>query len=479
MLDMLPHRSIFYLLYSRAGEIFMAVVIPFRGVRYNPEKIDRLEDVITPPYDVISRSAGEAMQKKNPYSMINLDLRNTSHDEPDDDGRYDRARKLFAAWQDEQVLLRDATPSIYLYYIDYTHPSGKKMTRKGLVALVGLAEFSEGIVKPHEKTFSGVISDRLELMEACQAQFSQIFSIYSDPENRVITALETHRKEPPVCQVQDNDGNTHTLWQVTDRATLAGINSFFANKSVYIADGHHRYTTALDCRRRALARDPQLPADSPCNYIMMYLCASEDEGLSVLPTHRLVRWPGRMSADELASKMAAGLEVSEVTAGSRESLIAELQNRMDEANTASSLPAFGVFHAGEDRAFLLQATREQLRADNLADKPEVLQSLDVVVLSDLLIKKLLGLSHEQIIKEHLVRYISDTGAALDAAVKASVTDKEYTPLLFLLNPTRVEQVMDVADSGEIMPHKSTYFYPKIMTGLLINKLDAGEAVTEP
>jgi uncharacterized protein (DUF1015 family) len=457
----------------------MAVVIPFRGVRYNPEKIDHLEDVITPPYDVISKSAGAAMQEKNPYSMINLDLRNTSQDETDDDGRYAKARQRFISWQDKEVLLRDTTPSVYLYYIEYTHPSGKKMIRKGLVALVGLAEFSEGIVKPHEKTFSGVISDRLELMEACQAQFSQIFSIYSDPENKVIADLEAHREEPPVCQVQDNDGNTHTLWQVTDPAALAGINAFFADKAVYIADGHHRYTTALDCRRRALAKDPQLPADSPYNFIMMYLCASEDAGLSVLPTHRLIRWPGKMSADELAEKMAAGLEVSEITTGSRESLVAELLNRMDEANTATSLPAFGVFHAGEDRAFLLKATKKQLGDENLVDKPEVLQNLDVVVLSDLLIKKLLGLPHDQIIREHLVNYISDTGAVLDAAVKASVAEKEHTPLLFLLNPTRVKQVLDVADSGEIMPHKSTYFYPKILTGLLINKLVAGEAVASP
>ncbi len=457
----------------------MAVVVPFRGVRYNPEKITHLEDVVTPPYDVISARAGAALQAKNPYSMINLDLRNTSHDKTNDDGRYENARKRFEKWQDEKVLIRDKTPGIYLYYIEYTHPSGIRLTRKGLVALVGLAEFSEGIVKPHEKTFSGVISDRLELMESCQAQFSKIFSIYSDPEQKIISGLEQKRSKEPVCRVTDLDGNRHTLWQVTDRTTLAEVHAFFADKPVYIADGHHRYTTALDCRRRALQDNPELPADSPYNFIMMYLCACQDPGLSVLPTHRLVQWPGRLSAAQLQNKMSAGLQVTEIQAAAREMLVAEVLSRMDEANRDTHLPAFGVYHPGENRAFLLSLREEMIQDEDFFNKPEVLQELDVVVLSDLIINRLLGLGHEQCVREHLVRYISDVEAALDESVKAAVADDAGTPLLFLLNPTRVRQVIDVADSNEIMPHKSTYFYPKIMTGLLINKLVASETVVVP
>jgi uncharacterized protein (DUF1015 family) len=458
----------------------MAVVAPFRGMLYNPEKIKQLEDVTTPPYDVISKEAGAELLKKNPYSMINLDLRNTSHDATDDDGRYQQASDRFAAWQEEQVLIRDAQPAIYLYYIDYKLANGQQMTRRGIVGLVGLAEFSEGIVKPHEKTFSGVISDRLQLMEACQAQFSQIFSIYQDPEQVVITDLEKLRQPEPVMAAKDHNGNQHTLWRVTDPDALARVHHFFADRSVYIADGHHRYTTALDCRRRALARDPNLPADHPCNYIMMYLCAAEDPGLSVLPTHRLVKWPGIMGADLLREKMAAGMRITEIKMGSRETLIAEVLNRMDESEMDTGMPAFGVYHAGEDRAFLLRmqdGTMEKTKS--LADKAEVLKELDVVVLSELLIQDYLGLSHEQCVREELISYVSDPDAALDAAVKQSVLQSDHTPLLFLLNPTRVEQVIRVADSNRIMPHKSTYFYPKIMTGLLINKLVADEPVSLP
>ncbi|WP_339137755.1 MAG: DUF1015 domain-containing protein [Candidatus Electrothrix sp. GW3-4] len=472
---------------SRDGSYFkelekktMAVVAPFRGVRYNPEKIERLEDVVTPPYDVISTDDEKKLLQKTPYSMINLDLRNISQGTTEDDGRYKQAQERFQTWQDENVLVQDEQPAIYLYYIDYNHPNGKRLTRKGIVSLVGLAEFAEGIVKPHEKTFSGVISDRLQLMETCKAQFSQIFSIYSDREQEVITNLEKARHAEPLLQVDDQNANTHTLWRVTDKETLKQVHHFFSDKSVYIADGHHRYTTALDCRRRALAQNPNLPADHPCNYIMMYLCACEDAGLSVLPTHRLVRWPGAMTADQLQERMQQGMIVTEVKQGGRETLIAEVMNRMNEADTSHGTPAFGVYHPGEDRAFLLQMQDETIsRSPCLADKPEVLQELDVVVLSDLLIQDYLGLNHDQCVNEGLVSYLSDPDVALDEAVKASVLQDTHTPLLFLLNPTKVEQVLKVADSDNIMPHKSTYFYPKIMTGLLVNKLDDEQHIQPP
>ncbi|WP_457572825.1 DUF1015 domain-containing protein [Desulfolithobacter sp.] len=454
----------------------MAVVAPFRGVRFNPDKI-RIEDVVTPPYDVINDEDGAAFIQKNPYNMIQLDLRSPSDQTEKSRDRYTGARDRFDSWQEKEVLIRDEKPAIYLYYIDYTHPSGQRLTRKGMVALVGLAEFSEGIVKPHEKTFAGVVSDRIELMDECQAQFSQVFSIYPDDEQEVIRILEQAREPEPLYQVTDENGNTHTLWRVTDPKALARVQELFADKPVYIADGHHRYTTALGVQKRARERNPDLPADSPFNFIMMYLCAREDEGLSVLPTHRLVYWPGRMSADELVRRLRQGMHVEEVSGGIRDALIVAVLQRMDEAEMSERLPAFGVYHPGEDRCFLLRIRQEVLEKHaSLRGKPAVLRDLDVVVLSELLIQDYLGLSHQQCVQENLVSYISDVDEALDRAVKASVADDNRTPLLFLLNPTRVEQVTSVADSGEIMPHKSTYFYPKIMTGFLINKLEEDEHI---
>jgi len=454
----------------------MAIVAPFRGVRFNPEKIRNMEEVVTPPYDVISEEEGDKFLEKNAYSMIQLDLRNTSQDTGGNADRYVRARTLFEAWQVEGVLIRDEQPAMYLYTISFTHPSGRKMTRRGLICLVGLAEFSEGIVKPHEKTFDAVIDDRLQLMSECQAQFSNVFSLFQDKDNAVIAALEKAREPEPFCSLRDHFGNTHTLWRVTDFQALAMVARYFADKPVYIADGHHRYATALGYRRQMLLKNPSLPPDSPYNYIMMYLCATGDEGLSVLPTHRLLRYPGRFSADQVVAMLRQGLTVEEIRGATREILLAEALARMNEWTMTSPVPVFGLYHPGEDRCFLLTLQDECEQYPVLAAKPRVLRDLDVVILSELLLHDLLGIDHQRLVTERLISYFSDPDEAIDVAVKKSIHDNGVTPLLFLLNPTRVSQVTDVADSGQIMPHKSTYFFPKILTGLLINKLVAGEKI---
>jgi uncharacterized protein (DUF1015 family) len=411
--------------------------------------------------------------------MIQLDLRNTSQDSGGNAERYARARTLFDAWQEEGVLIRDEQPAMYLYYITYTHPSGRRLTRKGLICLVGLAEFSEGIVKPHEKTFEAVIVDRLQLMCECQAQFSKVFSLFDDQDNAVIFALEKAREPEPLCASRDHFGNTHTLWRVTDAKALATTARYFADRPVYIADGHHRYTTALGCRGRELQRNPAMAPDSPYNFIMMYLCPTGDEGLSVLPTHRLLQYPGKLGADRCVALLRQGLSVEEIRGATREALIAEVLARMNEWAMTSPVPVFSLYHAGEDRCFLLTLQDDCEQYAALAEKPRVLRGLDVVILSELLIRDLLGLAHTRITSEKLISYFSDPDEAIDVAVKKSVAGGESTPLLFLLNPTRISQVTAVADSGQIMPHKSTYFFPKILTGLLINKLNGDEKISRP
>jgi uncharacterized protein (DUF1015 family) len=450
----------------------VALIAPFRGLRYNPEKITRLEDVVTPPYDVIDERAQADFLARNPYNMIQLDLSKNLGAEGMVAERYDRSRQLLEEWRRQGVLVRDERPAIYLYYIDYQHPSGRRLTRKGLVCLTGLAEFSEGIVKPHEQVFRGVVTDRLRLLDACRTQFSQVFSLYPDSEGEVMALLEGGREPEALGQCQDKDGCRHSLWRVTDPAVLGRAGELFRDKCLYIADGHHRYNTALQMRELMTGRLGGLAADSPFNFIMMYLCAMEDPGLSVLPTHRLVRLPAT-GADELVGRLAEAFEVEEIRGGTREVLAAEVLARMDELQPGRK--TFGLYHPGEDRCFLLSMRQGMMEAAGFGEMPDELRQLDVVVLSELILGRCLGLDHQRCEEEHLIDYFSDPDEALDKAVKESL-EQGSGSVLFLMNNTQVSQVRQVSDAGLIMPHKSTYFYPKIMTGLVMNQLVEGERV---
>ncbi len=454
----------------------MAFIAPLRGVHFNPQKVGSLDEVVTPPYDVINDHVADDYRDKNPYNMIRLDI--AKHHGPGDESeaRYQEAADLFRQWLEEKALVRDAKPGIYLYHTEYLHPSGKRSTRKGFVALVGLAEFAEGIVKPHEQTFDTVIADRLRLTRACKAQFSQIFALYSDPTGEVMTLLEG-QEQTAIGSITDNDGCVHSLWQVVNPQAIKAIQQKFLNKSLYIADGHHRYTTALAYRRMVQETAGSLPLNSPANHIISYLCPMEDPGLSVLPTHRLLRWPGKMTVTELLHRLEPSFQCEEISGTHHEGLIKEVMARMDALEHQSPgkhSSTFGVYHPLEDRCFLLSLKQET--SEVLAGRPEPLRELDVVVLSDIIMEKALGLDHHRCEQESLIRYSSNADEALDMAVKEGVNDENVTPLLFIMNPTRVHQVQVVADHNLIMPHKSTYFYPKIMTGLLFNQLIDGEEI---
>ncbi|MEW6288218.1 MAG: DUF1015 domain-containing protein [Thermodesulfobacteriota bacterium] len=450
----------------------MAKIVPFRGLRFNPEKIDRMGDVVTPPYDVIDEKAQVALLSKNPYNMIQLDLTKHAGVAPAA-GRYEAAKKLFDRWQEEGVLIRDREPAIYLYHIRYQLSNGRSFTRKGLVGLVGLAEFAEGIVKPHEKTFRSVTDDRLKLIDTCQAQFSQVFSLYADENGEIMAALEAACPPEPLYAVEDQDGCRHTLWAVTDRQVLAKISAAFQDKSLYIADGHHRYTTALQLREQMAKRQDRVAENSPYNHIMMYLCPMEDPGLSVLPTHRLVYFPGQLSEADLVVRMGDYFDIEEIGGGSRETLLEQVLGRMEEKQQQT---VFGMYEPKADRCFLLSLKPGVMAGAVGHELPAALQELDVVVLSELVVERLLGLSHERCDNEGLIAYFSDPDDALDNAVKVAAENGDRSPILFLMNHTPVAQVKKIADENLIMPHKSTYFYPKILTGLLINRLVADETV---
>ncbi|HET97996.1 MAG TPA: DUF1015 domain-containing protein [Desulfurivibrio alkaliphilus] len=447
----------------------MAVISPFRAVRYNPSKIKTINEVVSPPYDVIDTQAQASLLSSNPYNMIRLDLSKNVKSAGMIADRYADAARLFQEWLASEVLIRESRPALYLYEVDYRRPDGTSHTRRGFLARVRLAEFAEGVVKPHEKTFAGVTSDRLRLLDTCQAQFSPIFSLYSDPRNQVIALLEKSRGgEAPLYRATDHDGCEHRLWAVTDSATITAVHDFFTGRPLYIADGHHRYTTALQYRALVRERQGELDPESPANQTMMYLCGMEDPGLSVLPTHRLLRLPGRTTAAALRELLAEFFQVEEIATGSRESLLVEMFDRMAEGRGPGQCTRFGFYHPGEDRCFLL-TLKDGVMEREAAARPPALRELDVVVLSDLIIDKLPNLDRARCVQGDLLEYYSDPDEALDVAAKEA-RNPGFTPLLFLMNPTLVEQVKRVADEQLVMPHKSTFFYPKVLTGLAINPL---------
>jgi uncharacterized protein (DUF1015 family) len=278
----------------------------------------------------------------------------------------------------------------------------------------------------------------------------------------VVSLLERNRPSAPTVEVTDGDGNRHRLWQLDDPAAIIEVQRAVAAQSLYIADGHHRYTTALAYRKETGR------TDGPENYVMMYLCPKEDAGLTILPTHRLITYPGHFDRQAFLTGLEPWFTVTRIGFGSRESLLQELLLGLDETpqQQGRAMPVFGLYLADSDHGYILRGTDRLLQT--LSARPESLRRLDVVVLNDLIITKLLDLDPQRLEHENLISYHSDVAQALDKSVKMSVAEEPITPLLFLLKGTTIDQVCAVSDAGLYMPHKSTYFYPKLMSGLVLN-----------
>ena len=452
----------------------MAKIKPFRGYRYNTEKAGMLEDLVTPPYDVINENAEKAYISRNRYNIIRLDItKNKPNVSGADSNRYLEPELLLNEWVKKNILIQDHEESIYCYDIDYSLPGKDRIVRRGFVCLVELREFREGIVKPHEKTFPGVINDRLELTRRCRAQFSKVFGVYSDKEKEIIAALDSAERVS-AGSVMDADGHLHKIEKVTDPVVISKISESLKEKCIYIADGHHRYTTALSYRNE-LREQGLISEKSPENFIMMYLTPVEDSGLTILPTHRLVVAEKRFAIADFINSMKRFFTIEEIKGGSREILAAGIIDAMKEASEADDIGnehvCLGFYFPEEDRGWVLKLASgiESI----LSDMHPSVRTLDANIVAELVLDRVLQLDISKSEKENLVSYYSDMAEIIDDSVKKSVHDHTATPLVFLMNPTRIEQVLEVCDASQVMPHKSTYFYPKIISGLVLNLFASG------
>lgn len=440
----------------------MAQVLPFKGIRYNPQHIGDLSKVVTPPYDVISSREQQAFYDRHPNNIIRLDLNPATVDDSAENTPHTRAAANFEAWQNDGALMRDEKPAVYLTSV--TFPLNDiPVTRYGMIVAVRLEPFDKGIVLPHEKTFSKVKSERLELMKFCHANFSPIFSLYSDEGGIQETVRAAAKDQTPELDVIDDMGLRHKMWMVNDADVLQRVTAAFDGKQIFIADGHHRYETALNYRNWVAGQDPNFSDDHPANFVMMYLSSMEDPGLVVLPAHRMLLDVPVERLSGLAEKARAYFDVEVMpaavppTSEEKDAFFERLASRAD-AN------AIGVY-IGTDTSFLIFTLKAGAMEARFGDEiSDVLGSLDVTVLTRLIFMDLLGFDQERLDNEKLIGYSSNGHDAIAAIVAGKYE------VAFLLNSTKTEQVRAIAEQGLIMPRKTTYFFPKVITGQVMNVL---------
>lgn len=440
----------------------MATILPFRGIVYNLDKVGDPALVMTPPYDVISSDEQQGFYDSHPHNVIRLILGKSSEKDTDADNPHTRAAAYYRQWLADGVLRRDPAPAFYLTSVEFPFESSSRI-RFGLIARVGLEPFEKGIVLPHERTYSAVKTERLGLMKACHTNFSPIFSIYPD-QGKVLASLQQAAAGlPPDMDFTDGRHHRHRLWRITDPSVHAAVSAEMQRLPVFIADGHHRYETALAYRDWAAAHRSGFDANHPANFIMMYLASMADPGLIILPTHRMVTRISESAATGFLQRARTYFSVRSFSfeKGDFETVQTAFLNALETAGTQNCI---GTFLKNRSE-FLLLTLKPGVMAQYFGEEgaPE-LDALDVNVLTRVVLMELLGFTQADLDNKALIGYSSDAREAL-SAVRSGSCDAG-----FILNPTRMAQVKEIAEKGLIMPRKSTYFYPKVITGQVLNTL---------
>jgi uncharacterized protein (DUF1015 family) len=421
----------------------MADVQPLRALHYDRSIVGDLADVVSPPYDVIDADQRAALLARSPYNIVAVDLPQSGAGREQDP--YDAAGKLFESWQRQGALVRDGEPALWAHTQTYAGPDGRTFTRRGCFCRVRIEAYGPGRVRPHERTHPGPKEDRLRLTRATRANISPIFSLYSDPAHAAWDALAPATEREPWGEVADADGTVHRLWRVSDPPAIAAVQTATRDAELLIADGHHRYETM-----QAYAQE--VGGEGKHRYILMCLVALEDPGLTVFPTHRLIRGLDQTQREALGEAVRRDFDIAEVP-----------EEQLAPPATTGPLQ-LGYIDSHHRRALRLTLKDQAIADAALAGRAEAYRRLDTGVLETLLLKGALGMSSEDISHFNGLFYARDADEAL-----AMVSSGEYEAA-FLMRPTPVAQVRDVAAANENMPPKSTYFFPKLLTGLLFNPL---------
>ncbi len=424
----------------------MAEVRPFKALRFNTEKAGDISELVCPPYDIISDEQRKGYIEKNSSNIIRLEL-------PKGSDPYNEAGNILDKWLADGILKQDDKDSLYIYEEEFD-VNGIHAKFKGCILRVKIEEFSKGIVLPHEETLSKAKEDRFNLMKATNCNFSQIYSLYMDPQHNITSRLDKLSDCKPVNELTDNDGVTHRLWIVSDPEEIKAVCDDFADKKLYIADGHHRYETALNYRN--YCHEAGIGTGSE-NYVMMMLVDMEHPGLVVLPTHRIVRDLPDFNMDKLIEGCAEYFDITQQDSISDAE--SKLKSLYDEGKKAFAL------YCGGNGYTLLVLKDTDIISQLLTGKSAATQGLDVTVLHTLILGKIFGIDAENMAKQINLTYVKQFEDAVESV------NSGKAQCAFILNPTRVTEIRDVAAAGEKMPQKSTYFYPKLITGLVMNRFD--------
>ena len=439
----------------------MAEVHPFKGVLYNTDQIADMADVVAPPYDVISPREQAAYYNQHANNVIRLILGKA---QPGDKGPTDihaRAAEYFRHWMETEILSQDDVPAFYFTSVTFT-VGRERITRYGIIGRVRLEPFEKGVVLPHERTFSKVKTERLQLMQACHTNFSPIFGLYADESDILKQLIKICEERLPDLDFTDRQQLEHKMWRIVDHQIQQKVTSSFENQCIYIADGHHRYETALNYREWVSRATPDFDEHHPANYVMMSLSSLQDPGLVILPAHRLLKDVQIEDMDSLLEKIKKCFDILAfpTTSGLEEAMQA-FDNAMAAHAHQKAIGMYGSQNNALNILLLKNGIMDQLYAD---DVPEALRDLDVTVLTRLLMMEMLGFDQNRLDDATVIGYATTTQAAVQAV------EGGQAELAFILNPTKIEQVQRVARHCLIMPRKSTYFYPKVGSGIVFNLL---------
>lgn len=445
----------------------MADIQAFRALRYDLSRVGNFSDVIAPPYDVIDGDFQQQLYDRHPNNIVRLIL-NQSIDGDGELSRYERASRHLKEWIRDGILQQDIDSALYVYHQTFEY-DGQPITRRGFLSRVRLEAFGDGKIYPHEETHSKAKTDRLNLTTHCRSNLSPIFSIYADSRNEVQEVLESSISDSTPTVAIDHLGVTHSMWRVTATDACARVAELMGPRSLYIADGHHRYETALNYQKQLMA-EGELPSDHPANYVLMMNISMDDAGMIVLPTHRLFRGVPPITSAELIAKISGCFDCSLAGEGPDET-----SSLWEEIAVEDEQSTMALFCAADQRWVMCRLNDQGFETmKEVIGQSEEWRSLGVAILHRLVVEHLLGLSElPSPLYVHSVQEVKD-GIEHGDATGRDATGQEAAGEQFqlgcLVMPASLEHVRDVSLNGERMPAKSTYFYPKLLSGMVVNPL---------